>query len=233
MFLTNTYPNESIDLAAPVQFQSTNNYYPAQRTPASPSGTAFPPLFTYAQPTFNHHLSSTVDDNSLLIQNPSLTWLLRRLHAHTPHSPPIESWSSFLSTSSCSSLWRYSRSDLWLFFNACRNKRTRQGLVCIFSCKKFAPGLFEKLFFCIERKIIVNPPYIYIYLSIYLCVCVCSSRREATRGMDNDRLCAFLFLLSLSLMCLYSFVWRFRSVCLCVCIKQSKSFWKQANEQPQ
>ena len=218
MFLTNTYPNESIDLAAPVQFQSTNNYYPAQRTPASPSGTAFPPLFTYAQPTFNHHLSSTVDDNSLLIQNPSLTWLLRRLHAHTPHSPPIESWSSFLSTSSCSSLWRYSRSDLWLFFNACRNKRTRQGLVCIFSCKKFAPGLFEKLFFCIERKIIVNPPYISIYLSIYLCVCVCvvPDEKQLEEWIMID--CVRFYFSSLSLSCVCIVLYDAFEVCVCVCV---------------
>ena len=69
----NNYPNDSIDLAAPIQFQSTNSFYPAQKTLISPSGTAFPPLFTYVQPSFNHHLSSTMDDNSLLIQNPSLT----------------------------------------------------------------------------------------------------------------------------------------------------------------
>ncbi len=57
------YPgNDSIDL---------NNYYPTQISP--PSGTAFPQLFTYLPPSFNHHLSSTIDDNSLLIPNPSLT----------------------------------------------------------------------------------------------------------------------------------------------------------------
>jgi hypothetical protein len=66
--------NDSIDLNVPMQFQSTNNsYYPSQRTQISPSGTAFPQLFTYVPPSFNHHLSSNVDDNSLLIQNPSLT----------------------------------------------------------------------------------------------------------------------------------------------------------------
>jgi hypothetical protein len=69
----NNYPNDSIDLTAPIQFQSTNSFYPSQKTHLSPSGTAFPPLFTYVQPSFNHHLSSTMDDNSLLIQNPSLT----------------------------------------------------------------------------------------------------------------------------------------------------------------
>ena len=69
----NSYPDDSIDLAAPVQFQSTNSYYPSQRTLTSPSGTAFPPLFTYVPSSFNHHLSSTVEDNNLLIQNPSLT----------------------------------------------------------------------------------------------------------------------------------------------------------------
>jgi len=59
------YPaNDSIDL---------NNYYPTQRTQTSPSGIAFPQLFTYVPPSFNHHLSSNVDDNSLLIPNPSLT----------------------------------------------------------------------------------------------------------------------------------------------------------------
>ncbi len=57
------YPaqQESIDL---------KNYYPTQ---TSPSGTGFPQLFTYVPPNFNHHLSSNIDDNSLLIQNPSLT----------------------------------------------------------------------------------------------------------------------------------------------------------------
>jgi hypothetical protein len=73
IYLTNSYPNESIDLAAPIEFQSTNSYYPSQKIQTSPSGTAFPPLFTYVPSSFNHHLSSTVDDNSLLIQNPSLT----------------------------------------------------------------------------------------------------------------------------------------------------------------
>ncbi len=65
--------NDSIDLNVPIQFQSTNSYYPSQRTHTSPSGTAFPQLFAYIPPSFNHHLSSNVDDNSLLIQNPSLT----------------------------------------------------------------------------------------------------------------------------------------------------------------
>jgi hypothetical protein len=74
--LTNTnnsiyYPNNTIDLAVPTEFQSTNSFYP--RTHISPSGTAFPPLFAYVSPSFNHHLTSTIDDNSLLIQNPSLT----------------------------------------------------------------------------------------------------------------------------------------------------------------
>jgi hypothetical protein len=73
IYLTNNYPNESIDLAAPLQFQPTNSYYPSQKTQTSPSGTAFPPLFTYVPSSFNHHLSSAVDDNSLLIPNPSLT----------------------------------------------------------------------------------------------------------------------------------------------------------------
>ncbi len=71
----------SVELNAPSQFQSTttstNSYYPSQRTHTSPSASAFPPLFAYAPPAFNHHhhhhLSSTVDDGSLLIQNPSLT----------------------------------------------------------------------------------------------------------------------------------------------------------------
>ena len=70
---TTIYPNESIDLAASHQFQPTNSFYPAQKPHQSPSETAFPPLFTYVSPSFNHHLTSTVDDNSLLIQNPSLT----------------------------------------------------------------------------------------------------------------------------------------------------------------
>ncbi|CAF1056013.1 unnamed protein product [Rotaria sordida] len=70
IYLTNSYPTDSIDLAAPIEFQSTNSYYPSQRTHTSPSGTTFPPLFTYVPQNFNHHLSSTIDDNSLLIQNP-------------------------------------------------------------------------------------------------------------------------------------------------------------------
>ncbi|CAF0988619.1 unnamed protein product [Rotaria sp. Silwood1] len=70
IYLTNSYPTDSIDLAAPTEFQSTNSYYPSQRTHTSPSGTTFPPLFTYVPQNFNHHLSSTIDDNSLLIQNP-------------------------------------------------------------------------------------------------------------------------------------------------------------------
>ncbi len=74
--------NDSIDLNAPIQFQSTNSYYPSHRTQISPSGTAFPQLFTYVPPSFNHHLSSTVDDNSLLIQNPSVTWLSKYIHTH-------------------------------------------------------------------------------------------------------------------------------------------------------
>lgn len=61
--------NDSIDFNVPIQYPS----YPSTRTQISPSGTAFPQLFTYAPPSFNHHLSSNVDDNSLLIQNPSLT----------------------------------------------------------------------------------------------------------------------------------------------------------------
>lgn len=81
------YPNldpnlASIDLGVPTQFQTTNNstnsYYPSQRTHTSPSAaTSFTQLFGYVQPNFNHHhhhLSSNVDDApSLLIQNPSLT----------------------------------------------------------------------------------------------------------------------------------------------------------------
>jgi dual specificity tyrosine-phosphorylation-regulated kinase 1 len=71
----------TIDLGVPTQFQtannSTNSYYPSQRTHTSPSGTAsFPQIFGYVPPNFNHHhhhLSSNVDDASLLIQNPSLT----------------------------------------------------------------------------------------------------------------------------------------------------------------
>jgi hypothetical protein len=78
----NLDPNlASIDLGVPTQFQTTNNstnsYYPSQRTHTSPSATAsFPQLFGYVPPSFNHHhhhLSSNVDDASLLIQNPSLT----------------------------------------------------------------------------------------------------------------------------------------------------------------
>jgi len=84
--LTRHFPNldpnlASIDLGVPTQFQTTNNstnsYYPSQRTHTSPSGTAsFPQIFGYVPPSFNHHhhhLSSNVDDASLLIQNPSLT----------------------------------------------------------------------------------------------------------------------------------------------------------------
>lgn len=73
----------SIDLVAPTQFQTTNNstncYYPSQRTHTSPSATtSFSQLFGYVPPSYNnhhhhHHLSSNVDDTSLLIQNPSLT----------------------------------------------------------------------------------------------------------------------------------------------------------------
>ena len=66
----------AIDLGVASQFQTASNYYPSQRNHASPSATApFPHLFGYAQPGFNHHhhLSSNVDDASLLIQNPSLT----------------------------------------------------------------------------------------------------------------------------------------------------------------
>lgn len=70
----------TIDLGVPTQFQTTNNstnsFYPTQRIHSSPSATAsFPPYFGYVQPSFNHHhhLSSNVDDASLLIQNPSLT----------------------------------------------------------------------------------------------------------------------------------------------------------------
>ncbi|CAF1550181.1 unnamed protein product [Rotaria sordida] len=70
----------SIDLSVPTQFQTTNNstnsYYPSQRIHTSPSATAsFPQFFGYVPPSFNHHhhLSSNVDDASLLIQNPSLT----------------------------------------------------------------------------------------------------------------------------------------------------------------
>lgn len=54
--------NDSIDFNVPIQFQS----YPSTRTQILPSGTAFPQLFTYAPPNY-------ADDNSLLIQNPSLT----------------------------------------------------------------------------------------------------------------------------------------------------------------
>jgi len=77
----NLDPNlSSIDLGVPTQFQTTNNstnsYYPSQRTHTSPSATtSFSQLFGYVPPSFNHHhhLSSNVDDASLLIQNPSLT----------------------------------------------------------------------------------------------------------------------------------------------------------------
>lgn len=81
----NLDPNlASIDLGVPTQFQtntnSTNSYYPSQRTHTSPSATAsFSQLFNYVPSSFNHHhhhhhLSSNVDDaSSLLIQNPSLT----------------------------------------------------------------------------------------------------------------------------------------------------------------
>lgn len=83
--LNRHYPNldtnlASIDLGVPTQFQTTNNstnsYYPSQRIHTSPSATAsFPQFFGYAPPSFNHHhhLSSNVDDASMLIQNPSLT----------------------------------------------------------------------------------------------------------------------------------------------------------------
>jgi hypothetical protein len=78
MYLTTNQPNDVIDLSLP--FSSTNNYYSSDRTHPSPSGTAYPPLFNYVPPSFNHHhhhhhhhLTSTMDDNSLLIQNPSLT----------------------------------------------------------------------------------------------------------------------------------------------------------------
>jgi len=47
------------------------NFYSTSAT--SPSATTFPQIFTYVQPNFNHRLTSNVDDNSLLIQNPSLT----------------------------------------------------------------------------------------------------------------------------------------------------------------
>lgn len=81
----NLDPNlASIDLGVPTQFQtntnSTNSYYPSQRTHTSPSATtSFSQLFNYVPSSFNHHhhhhhLSSNVDDaSSLLIQNPSLT----------------------------------------------------------------------------------------------------------------------------------------------------------------
>lgn len=81
----NLDPNlASIDLGVPTQFQSTSNstnsYYPSQRTHTSPSATtSFSQLFNYVPSSFNHHhhhhhhLSSNVDDASLLIQNPSLT----------------------------------------------------------------------------------------------------------------------------------------------------------------
>lgn len=80
-----------LDLGVPVQFQttanSTNSFYPSQRTHTSPSSVvaaaaAFPPAFGYVPPSFNHHhhhhhhLSSNVDDANFLIQNPSLTWSL-------------------------------------------------------------------------------------------------------------------------------------------------------------
>lgn len=86
--LTRHFPNldpnlASIDLGVPTQFQtntnSTNSYYPSQRTHTSPSATtSFSQLFNYVPSSFNHHhhhhhLSSNVDDASLLIQNPSLT----------------------------------------------------------------------------------------------------------------------------------------------------------------
>ena len=73
IYLTNNYSNDTLDLAAPTQFQSTNSYYSSQKPQISPSETGYPPLFTYVPPSFNHHLTSTIDDNSLLIQNPSLT----------------------------------------------------------------------------------------------------------------------------------------------------------------
>ena len=88
IYLANTYPNDVVDLSvssatAAAAFSSSNNYYPSSdRTHPSPSSTSFPPLYTYLPASYNHHhhhhhstLSSAVDDNSLLIQNPSLTWL--------------------------------------------------------------------------------------------------------------------------------------------------------------
>ncbi|CAF0999770.1 unnamed protein product [Adineta ricciae] len=87
--ITRHFPNldsniTSVDLGVPTQFQtannSTNSYYPSQRTHTSPSSAAsFPQIFGYVPPSFSHHnhhhhhLSSNVDDASLLIQNPSLT----------------------------------------------------------------------------------------------------------------------------------------------------------------
>ena len=46
------------------------NSYP---TEISPSGSGFPQIFSYVPSNFHHRLSSNIDDNSLLIPNPSLT----------------------------------------------------------------------------------------------------------------------------------------------------------------
>lgn len=95
--ITRHFPNldsniTSVDLGAPTQFQtannSTNSYYPSQRTHTSPSSAAsFPQIFGYVPPSFSHHnhhhhLSSNVDDATLLIQNPSLTWSLIFIYMH-------------------------------------------------------------------------------------------------------------------------------------------------------
>jgi len=76
---------DAIDSGFPTQFQtgsnSTNSFYPSQRTHTSPSTTAatsFTQFFNYVPPNLHHHhhhhLSSNVDDaSSLLIQNHSLT----------------------------------------------------------------------------------------------------------------------------------------------------------------
>lgn len=83
IYSLNNYPNEVIDLtvsssgAAGVP-ASTLFYATSDRTHSSPSSAGFPPLFNYLPTGYGHHhhshLSSNVDENSLLIQNPSLTW---------------------------------------------------------------------------------------------------------------------------------------------------------------
>jgi len=83
IYLASSYPSDAIDLSAPnvTSFPSTNYFSSSNdRVHPSPSSNpaAFPPLFSYIPTGYNHHhhhhhYSSTVDDNPLLIQNPSLS----------------------------------------------------------------------------------------------------------------------------------------------------------------